>query len=61
MAKLNTDSTEEQVAGDTPRVTPRVTLDAWSWIARARQAAARAMEPVAPDAEAAGEPDLPAD
>jgi hypothetical protein len=57
MAKLNTDSTEEQVAGDTPRIN----LDAWSWIARARQAAARAVEPVAPDAEAAAEPDSPAD
>jgi hypothetical protein len=49
-----------------PELKPR-TLDAWSWIARARQAAARAVEPAPPGpaADAVGgkppERDAPAD
>jgi hypothetical protein len=45
-------------AGDRPCSAP--TLDAWSWIARARAAAQRAVQPAEPAERGAGdEPELP--
>lgn len=45
---MSNDPAEEQAARE---FKPR-TLDAWSWIARARAAAARTVEPVPPSADA---------
>ena len=48
VTELSNDPAEEQAAHE---FKPR-TLDAWSWIARARAAAARTVEPVPPSADA---------
>jgi hypothetical protein len=63
MNQMNDDSAAEQAAHGAGGAH---TLDSWAWIARARAAARRAVDPAAPVAEAPGDseahaPHAPAD